>query len=675
MLRGLKTDGKNLARKAGVWSLRQYLGFALKTTRWTFLVNERAWPLLTSQNGQTAVVAFWHEVLPLTPALWWWAEPQNPHIRLHVLISRNRDGRMIADVVAPWRIWSIAGSSDSKGKNKGGAAALRRMRASLRHGSLVAITPDGPRGPRRQAQQGALALAELAGKPIVPVGATCFGLHLKSWDRMIFPLPFGRGVFACAAPIEMRRQKAAEHTDQQATPAQQLEHALDTMMHLAQTPVNAPLPSGYMREKIVLRPLSLMPSRVWQVAATVLSPALPFFLRWRQTKGKEIPARVREKMGFPSQPRGSGNLLWFHAASVGETVSILPLVLACLAQKSDVRVLVTTGTVTAARVLVQRLAHPRVIHQFMPLDVPRWGKRFLDYWQPKAAVFTESELWPNMLGLCHTRNLPVMLVNGRMSASSFKGWQRMGPVARRMLERFAWVSARSDEDAQRLQQLGATKQLETGDLKTAAPPLPVDEAELARLKERLAGRRIFAAVSTHQGEEQQIAQAAKLIRRDNPDVLVLVIPRHPERGADLSVMLGYVPRRGAGQIPTEDDLFWVCDTLGELGLFFRLAPCVFIGNSLPGVLGGGGGHNPFEPARLGCAIASGPLVQNFTDAFRHMAAGVTIVHNAQELAAWVRDMFANPSRRQQLAQSVQQVATANADLPERLAKHILAQIW
>ena len=674
MLRALKTDCKNMARKAGVWSLRQYLGFALKTTRWTFRVNEQAWPLLTSQNGQTAVVAFWHEVLPLTPVLWWWAEPQNPHIRLRVLISRNRDGRMIADVVAPWRIWSIAGSSDSKGKNKGGAAALRRMRASLRNATLVAITPDGPRGPRRQAQQGTLALAKLAGKPIVLVGATCTGIRLKTWDQMIFPLPFGRGTMACAPPIDMRRHNQEESSGSE-TFTQQLEHALDNMMRLAQQPSSMSSPAGYTHERVALNPLSLMPSRVWQAAATVLSPALPFFLRWRQTKGKEIPSRVREKMGFPSHSRGTANLVWFHAASVGETVSILPLVSACLTQKSDFQVLVTTGTVTAARLLAQRLAHSRVVHQFMPLDVPRWGKRFLDYWQPKAAVFTESELWPNMLGLCHTRNIPVMLVNGRMSASSFKGWRRMGRVARRMLERFAWVSARSDEDAQRLQQLGATKLLETGDLKTAAPPLPVDEAELARLKERLAGRRIFAAVSTHQGEEQQIAQAAKLIRRDYPDVLVLVIPRHPERGADLSVMLGYVPRRGAGQMPTEDDLLWVCDTLGELGLFFRLASCVFIGNSLPGVLGGGGGHNPFEPARLGCAIASGPLVQNFTDAFQHMAAGITIVNNAQELAAWVRDMFANPAKRQQLANNVQCVATANADLPERLAKHILAQIW
>lgn len=144
MLRALKTDCKNVARKAGVWSLRQYLGFALKTTRWTFRVNEQAWPLLTSQNGQTAVVAFWHEILPLTPALWWWAEPQNPHIRLRVLISRNRDGRMIADVVAPWRIWSIAGSSDSKGKTKVGQQPLGGCVQACAMPPLLPLRPMAP---------------------------------------------------------------------------------------------------------------------------------------------------------------------------------------------------------------------------------------------------------------------------------------------------------------------------------------------------------------------------------------------------------------------------------------------------------------------------------------------------------------------------------------------------
>ncbi|MFT8674754.1 MAG: glycosyltransferase N-terminal domain-containing protein [Acetobacter sp.] len=656
-------------RSCGLAVLRGYLSFALRTTRWTFVIDREAMPYLTREDGRTAIIALWHEVLPLTSVLWWWAEPQNPALRLRVLISRNADGRMIADLIAPWRISSIAGSSDTKGKNKGGAAALRQMRASLQRGDHMVITPDGPRGPRRRAQQGVLALARLSDKPVIPIGAACFSLRVRSWDRMVVPLPFGRGVLACGAPLVFG--PAGQEGRSTAGQLHELETALERVTALCARPDMPPL-QGFERETCFVKPARVGPSGLWHGVATLLTPVLPFFLRWRQTRGKELPHRVREKMGFASRLRPGGDIAWFHAASVGELVTVLPLVQACLDRSPALGVLVTTGTVTAAAMLEQRISHPRVIHQFMPLDVPRWGRRFLDHWKPQVAVFAESELWPNMLGLCHARLLPVVLVNGRVSDSTFRQWRRMPRVARRMLERFAWVCARSMEDAERLRVLGARTQLPSGDLKACAQPLPVDEEELRQVRARIGARPVFLAASTHAGEEEQIIRAAELARRDSPDLLTIIVPRHPERGQTVSAMAAHAPRRALGQMPGDKDAVWVCDTLGELGLFFRLASCVFIGNSLPGCKGGG--HNPYEPARLHCALATGPLTGNFDQAFARLASCVTVVADAPTLADWLRSMMQYPGECARQADMAYAVATADQALPDRLAAQILA-LW
>lgn len=623
--------------------------------------------VLFSEGGGAVVVAFWHESLPLIPALWWWSEAQNPAMRAHVLISRNRDGRLIADLIDPWRIKSIAGSSDKNRKKKGGAAALRRMQVLLRRGGLIALTPDGPRGPRRQAQQGAIALASSVKKPIIPIGATCQGIRLNSWDKMVIPVPFGRGHFVCGAPLFLSRKKGAQA-------GQNTDHLLTEAITQAMTQAEHPeidQPGGQ-KEKIWLGPLSLQPSRAWGWVATGLAPALPFLLRWRQTRGKEVPGRVREKMGFASHTRPVGPLVWFHAASVGELVSILPLVEICLEKNPALTVLLTTGTVTAAALLQQRLTHPRLVHQFVPLDVPRWGKRFLGHWQPQAVVFTESELWPNLIGLCHQQNIPVALVNGRMSERSFNGWLRLRNVARRMLERFAWIAARSDEDAERFRQLGARSLAKAADLKTAAPSLPVDPVALHIVHKHLAGRPVFLAASTHEGEEEALRQTVQTLRARYPSLLTIIVPRHPERGAAVSALFEGAPRRALGQFPAQTDAVWVCDTLGELGLFYRLAQIVFIGNSLPGVRTGGGGHNPFEPARLECALATGPLIQNFQEAFAVLGQSVVTVQTPAELADWVSGMLENPTRCQASAAQAQAVATANMALPSQFADKILA---
>ncbi|WP_265793104.1 glycosyltransferase N-terminal domain-containing protein [Acetobacter thailandicus] len=647
--------------------VRAYLGFALKTTRWSFEVAPKTRALLIGQDGQTCIIAFWHENLPLSPAIWWWAKQQNPLLRVNVLISRNSDGRLIAEIVRKWQVGSIAGSSDRKGKNKGGAAAIRRMRACLKNGSLVTITPDGPRGPRRVVQQGVMAIASMADKPVVPVGASCLNFRLKSWDKMFFPLPFGRGVFVCGDPIYPdRKNEKATH---------QLTESLTRQMTLAEEKRRS---SKTAQNFSFIKPVKVVPSRLWYGAASVLSPALPFLLRWRQSKGKELPSRVREKMGFATCSRPSGKVIWFHAASVGEVVSVLPLVESCLTYNPDCHALVTTGTVTAAQLVEKRKntlkTNNNIIHQFVPFDVPRWGKRFLSYWQPQVAVFTESELWPNLFGLCHAKNLPVILVNGRMSERSLATWSKAPDVIRRMLERCRWVFPRSAQDKAHFSAFGRLNYGPTGDIKMAAPPLPVDEKALLQVKKCTEGRPVFLAASTHEGEEEIILQAAAFARKKIPQLLTVIVPRHPERGNVVAALAGGAPRRSMGALPDSTMPVWVCDTLDELGLFYRVSDCVFIGNSLEEVKGHGGGHNPLEPARLDNALATGPLIQNFTDAFEMLGQSVTVTRSAESLAEWVISVLSDKQVMMARAVAAKEAIAGHSGLLMTLTEKIMALV-
>ena len=416
---------------------------------------------------------------------------------------------------------------------------------------------------------------------------------------------------------------------------------------------------------------------LWWFAASAAEPLVRLLLHRRLARGKELPDRLGERRGRATIPRPPGRLLWLHAASVGEAVSVLALLEALCAVDLDAHVLMTTGSVTSQRLLQQRLQAnglaDRVLHQFVPLDVPRWLIRFLDHWQPQALALVESELWPNLITVAGRRGIPMALVNARLSARSYRGWQRAPGLARSLLCRFCWITARSDEDASRLRSLGAVAIDSPGDLKAAAPPLPVDEHELNRLRQVTAGRPMLLAACTHEGEEAVIARADAILRSGLPRLLTIIAPRHPERGADIARHLDTAPRRALGQDPNPGHGFWVCDTLGEMGLLYRLSPVAFIGNSLDEArpTGGGGGHNPFEPARLGCAIATGPLSFNFNDAIGALlqVGAVEITPTAEAIANWARRML-DGSSSEGPARG-QRVATGTCELASTLASRLL----
>jgi 3-deoxy-D-manno-octulosonic-acid transferase len=409
----------------------------------------------------------------------------------------------------------------------------------------------------------------------------------------------------------------------------------------------------------------------WTVAATLLAPVLRLNLRRRAANGREIAARLPERRGIDPTPRPAGPLLWMHAASVGETMSILP-VLEALRHRT--KVLLTTGTVTSQALLDRRIPEQGlsgdVLHRFAPLDVPSWVGRFLSHWRPDAACFVESELWPNQLAACRTMGIPLMLVNARMSDRSFGYWRSVPGLARHVLGGFAHVQARGDQDAHRLKALGATHVESPGDLKFAAPPLPVDPAEHDRLSKMLAGRPVWLAASTHPNEEVLVAAAHRELAARYPNLLTIIAPRHPDRGPALAAELN-ARRRTAEPDPPAGEGIWIADTMGELGLWYRLAPIAFVGRSL---VAPGGGQNPLEPARLGCAIAVGPYTGNFSDhvALLREVGGLVEIADAASLARFVSGMLDNPDQRRRLGQHAAACVRRHADLPARTAETLLS---
>jgi len=411
---------------------------------------------------------------------------------------------------------------------------------------------------------------------------------------------------------------------------------------------------------------------LWASATTLAAPVLRLLLRYRVTRGKEISDRLPERRGVDGTPRPAGRLVWLHAASVGETTSVLPVLLALAELDPDATMLLTTGTVTSALVLAQRLPAMglagRVMHRFVPLDVPRWVGRFLDHWRPDVACFVEGELWPNILAACRSRSIPAMLINARMSARSHAAWSRFPWAARAVLSGFARIRARGEEDATRLRALGADRIEVTGDLKLAAPELPADPDVLQDMVARLAGRPVFLAASTHPGEEQLIQSVHDALRQRHPRLLTIIAPRHPERGAELAEAL-HAPSRQHGD-PPPDEGVWIADTLGELGLWYRLSQVAFIGRSL---IPPGGGQNPLEPARLGCAIATGQFTENFSDhiALLRGAGGLEVTKDVTALTRFAGAMLADPEARRDMGERARAAVTVPGSLPRETAQALL----
>ncbi len=397
----------------------------------------------------------------------------------------------------------------------------------------------------------------------------------------------------------------------------------------------------------------------YSLATRLLSPALPLWLRRRARAGKEDPERLGERKGISKFARPEGSVVWMHAASVGESQMLMPLIHRILDKCPNVHIVITTGTVTSAALLAERLP-ANALHQYAPADHPRAVKNFLSHWQPDLAIFAESELWPNMIMAAKGRDIPLALVNARMSAASIERWaKRGGKSVKALLACFDVILAADESTARGLSWLSGREIISVGNLKDAAPPLEVDQKQLKKLKTALGRRPVWCAASTHKGEEELIAHAALEIKAKKPKALLILAPRHPERSKevqDICTKAGLNTLRwSSGQMPGDSTDVFLMDCIGKMGLVYRLGKVSFVGGSLLKTMAG---HNPLEAARLGSAVITGNAISSFADTYMALLAYGGATRTPKKLAPQVLNFLQDPDLRKKQTKAALQFASS-----------------
>lgn len=378
----------------------------------------------------------------------------------------------------------------------------------------------------------------------------------------------------------------------------------------------------------------------------------PFLISRRLKKELEHPTRYTERYGISDQVRPQGELIWLHGASVGESLSILPLIEKIRAQKPNACFLITTTTLTAQRVVNARIKE-NTIHQFIPFDAIIWVNKFLDHWQPNAIFFVESEIWPNILWQAHGRNIPITLLNARLSETSLRNWLWIKKISKKLWGCFSDIYTQSDVFTQRFQQLGAIYAKTLGNIKLLSAELPFDENEYNYWKMQIGDRPCWVVASTHQGEEEQIFKVHQTLKKDFPTLLTIVAPRHVTRcddvmGLDPEVTIAKFTSQKIGN----EDILLV-DAMAKLGVFYRLSSIAFIGGSLIPQ----GGHNPLEPSMIGAFPLWGPYFFNVTD-MMYLFEGLPCQQtDVCHLTNTLKDLLIHPEKVHKLVKELQQRIT------------------
>jgi 3-deoxy-D-manno-octulosonic-acid transferase len=603
------------------------------------------------------ILAMWHGQFLLLPHL----KPERP-ADVRAMVSRHGDAEIIGAVLRRFGMDLIRGAGAGKRRrDRGGATAMRESLRALEAGATVAMTADVPPGPARRAGEGIAALAAKSGRPVVPFAiATSRFLTLPTWSAFTINLPFSTLAIIIGDPVFVPETGDAEVIESRRGA---IERALSEVTARAYALAGATDPLN--KEESAKPGVSL---KTYRVATQLAAPVAPMILAWRTRRGKEEPDRHAERYGLANMPRPPGFLAWFHAASVGEVNAALPVIEAISRTRPEIRILLTTATVTSAQLARDRLPEG-AIHQYVPLDRQSYIKRFLQHWRPDLAVLVESEIWPNLVLETKAADIPLLLINGRLSTTSFKSWRRRPGLSRPLFSAFDLVLAQNDTLAERFTQLGAAEARDVGNLKADAPPPPVDVAAKRRLASALSGRPVWLASSTHPGEEEMIATAHSMIKHALPNLLTIIVPRHPDRGpliaeqvkeTGLSAVL-----RSEDKLPESGTDIFVADTIGELGLFYALAPVALIGGSLVPR----GGQNPVEAIKLGAAVLTGPNRHNFRDSYTELlkVGGAKEVSDAESIAVAVLGLLQDEGARDTMTRRASDaVAAMSGALPRTL---------
>jgi len=590
------------------------------------------------------IIAFWHGQFMMLGML------RPAGYKVAAMVARHGDAELIGEAMHHLGLELIRGAgAGERKKDRGGAAALRASVRTLAGNASLAMTADVPPGPARRAGLGIITIAQLSGCPIVPVAAASSRMtSFDTWSRMTINLPYSKLAFAIGEPVRVPRDASPAALEDYRL---QLENRLKDATERAYACAGADIVRATPLDRLAAErpPAPGAPLRIYRTGVSLLRPIAPLLLKYRARQGKEDPVRRAERLGRPATERPPGRLVWVHAASVGETNVALPVIEKILDGGADRHVLLTTGTTTSAALAARRLPK-RAFHQFVPLDAAQYAGTFLSHWRPDLAIFTESEIWPNLILEAATRDIPLTLINARMSPRSMRRWRRNAKIARPLFSRFALVLTQNDRVTRVIRFLGAPKVETAGNLKIDAPPPPVDAEELERLKSATAGRPLLLAASTHPGEDDVVAEAHTLMRAAHPDLLTLIVPRHPDRAAAVQQALsrrGFsVERRTQSNLPSRSADIFIADTIGELGTFYALSPVAFIGGSLVPH----GGQNPIEAVRNGAAVLSGPHTHNFNDFYAALLknGGAIAVTGAKELAENASRLISNEAARAEL---------------------------
>lgn len=583
------------------------------------------------------ILCMWHGQFLMLPKI----KPEGLPVRSFA--ARHTDGEMVARSLLRFDMELIRGAgAGPKGKDRGGAAALRAAVKSLKDGYSVALTADVPPGPARVSGLGIVTMARMSGRPIIPAAmATNRFITLNTWSRFTVNLPFSKLAMVVGDPIYVPRDIDEAGLEMYRQRVQDEMNAVTERAYaLAGSDAQRVLPVDP-RTRPPQKPGLLLGT--YRALTTAARPLSGYILNRRAAKGKEVPERLAERRGFGGAPRPDGPLWWFHAASVGETNAILPVIEALRLRYPQLHILLTTITVTSARIAEARLPKG-AIHQFVPLDSPAFVRRFLNHWTPDLALLTESEIWPNLILEAAAAKVPLVLLNARMSQRSFRRWSRLRGLSRPLFSRFDLVLTQDHWIAKRLERLGARHTIVSGNLKYDAPPPPVERGELEALRRAIGQRPVFLAASTHPGEDEVIARVHAQLKTALPSLLTIVAPRHPERGEPVARLMSQesliAARRSLMQSLSDETDIYIADTIGELGLFYSLAPWAFIGGSLIKH----GGQNPLEAVKLGAGVLSGPHVFNFAETYKILIryGACKVVTTGDELAGAVKHLFASP---------------------------------
>lgn len=622
--------------RVGGGLLARFIGFVHSSSSPPPLYDEH---MAIFAENHPFIMAMWHGQFMLLPAT------PRPGIPAKVMLALHRDAEAMAEALRRYDLELIRGAGAGvKGKDRGGANAFRNAVQALEQGFTVAMTADVPPGPSRRAGHGVVTLAKVSGRPILPVAiASSRFITLNTWSRMTINLPWSRLGASLGDVIHVPPDATPEQLEDY---RQQVELALnvatvDAYSRAGVSPRRALPP----RQLVEQGPIAPGPGlKLYRGLTSAARPLVPAMLSWRERKGKELAARRGERFGVASIARPTGDLLWVHAASVGETATVLPLIESLRKARPELRVLLTTGTVTSAK-LVEGRNIDGLIHQFVPVDVPQYVGKFLDYWRPSLALFVESEIWPSLILEAAQRDVPVALVNARMSKGSFRRWRKRPGMSHPLFSRFHTILAQNKAYALRYSDLGAPRVVDAGNLKVDVPPPPVDQSALNAFRAATIGRPLWLAASTHPDEETIVGDVHSILKAKHAGLLTVIAPRHPDRGESIAAALRQcgliVAQRSKGEAIEASTDIYLADTLGELGTWFKASAITFMGKSLDKT---GGGHNPIEPIKLGSSVVTGPSWHNFDDFFKALigANAAVEVKSSGELASAIDRLLSSP---------------------------------